>query len=89
MSGHHVDTAKDMGWAGLTNGDLLYEAERNGYEIFLSADQSIRYQQNLTGRRIALLILLDNAWPKVRERTADIQRAIEDLELGDYRELEI
>ncbi len=61
-----MDPSKERGWKGLTNGDLLDEAERNNYEVFLTADQSIRYQQNLTERRIALLVLMDNSWPNGR-----------------------
>jgi hypothetical protein len=54
---HTVVKAKDRGWDKLSNGDLLAEAERAGFEIFLTADKNIRYQQNLTGRRIAILVL--------------------------------
>ena len=81
--------AKDNGWETLSNGDLLNAAEQNDYEIFITADQSIRFQQNLARRRLSVLVLIGNAWRRVRERTADIQSAIDKLEPGEYRELEI
>ena len=89
LSGHQVETSRDRGWEGLRNGNLLDVAERNNYEVLLTADQSIRYQQNLSGRRIALLVLMDNAWPRIRERTADVQEALDGPQPGEYRELEI
>ena len=81
--------AKGNGWETLSNGDLLNAAEQNGYEIFNTADQSIRFQQNLAHRRLSVLVLIGNAWPRVRERIADIQAEINKLEPGEYRELEI
>ena len=89
LSGHQVETAKDRGWEGLNNGDLLEEAERDDYELFITADQSIRYQQNLAGRRIAILLLTDNLWPNVRQKGADVQSAIDQMKPGEYQELEI
>ena len=64
-------------------------ADGNNYEAFVTADQNIRYQQNLTGRRIAVLVLMDNLWPNVRRRAADIGDALDRLQPGDYRELEV
>lgn len=89
MSGHLIDTAAEIGWEALSNGFLLNEAERNDYEVFITADQSIRHQQNLTRRRIAVLALMDNLWPNVRQRVADIREAVDGLQPGEYRELEI
>ena len=89
MSGHQVETAKDRGWEGLNNGDLLEEAEKDNYEVFITADHSIRYQQNLARRRIAILFLTDNLWPNVRQKAAEVQSAIDQMKPGEYRELEI
>jgi predicted nuclease of predicted toxin-antitoxin system len=60
LTGHTATHASAKGWAELTNGDLLTAAEADGFEIFLTADKNIRYQQNLTGRRIALVVLGTN-----------------------------
>ncbi len=89
LFGHHVDTAREKGWERLDNGDLLDQAEGENYEVFVTADQSIRYQQNLYGRRIAVLVLLDNLWPNVRQKTTDVQELLDLLQPGEYRELEI
>lgn len=66
LSGHSVTRAKERGWDTLTNGDLLTEAERAGFDVLLTADKNIRYQQNLRGRRIALVVLSTPQWPLVR-----------------------
>ena len=60
-----VDTAYEKGWAELRNGNLLDNAERENYEIMITADQSMRYQQNLEHRRIAIIVLLSNKWPRI------------------------
>jgi len=65
LPGHTVAKAKDKGWDTLTNGDLLAEAEREGFDVLLTADQNMRYQQNLTGRKIAIVVLSTPQWPVV------------------------
>src|SRR5260370_23199913 len=57
LIGHTVTEARDRGWDRLSNGDLLAEAERAGFYVLLTADKNIRYQQNLSGRRIAIVLL--------------------------------
>jgi hypothetical protein len=57
LIGHTVTKTKDLGWDRLSNGELLKAAEEAGYEILITTDKNIRYQQNLTGRRIALVVL--------------------------------
>jgi hypothetical protein len=57
LTGHTVQKAKDMGWDTLSNGDLLKAGEAAGFEILLTTDKNIQYQQNLTGRKIALVVL--------------------------------
>jgi hypothetical protein len=49
-----------------SNGDLLTAAESDGFELLITADQSIRYQQNLTERKICLIVLSTNDWPTIR-----------------------
>jgi hypothetical protein len=62
LIGHTVIKAMDRGWDRLSNGDLLTEAERAGFEVFLTADKNIRYQQNLPVRRIAVVVLSTPRW---------------------------
>jgi hypothetical protein len=57
---HEVSTAREMGWEALTNGALLEEAQRHGFEVFITVDQNIRYQQNLKDRSIAVCVLVSN-----------------------------
>ena len=68
LTGHEVDTARQRGWEELSNGDLLNVAEREGYEVFITADQKIPYQQNLDRRSFGVVILLSNTGHKL-ERT--------------------
>jgi hypothetical protein len=57
LSGHIVITAQERGWDTLSNGDLLEAAERAGIDVVVTADKNMRYQQNLAGRKIALVVL--------------------------------
>ena len=66
LTGHDVRTAYEMGWDALANGILLAAAEQAGFDIMVTSDQNIGHQQNLTGRRIALVVLTTNHWLTVR-----------------------
>ena len=76
LAGHVVIRAKDRGWETLSDGDLLTEAERAGFEVFLTADKNIRYQKNLAARNIAIVVLSTPQWPLVRLHTARIAAAV-------------
>jgi hypothetical protein len=82
--GHHVTAAFEMGWAGISNGDLIAAAEVEGFEVLITADQNIRYQQNLIGRRLILIVLSTNIWPIIRANPAPILAAVEQVRPGDY-----
>jgi hypothetical protein len=86
---HTVVKAKDRGWDRLSNGDLLSAAERSGFEVFLTADKNIRYQQNLAGRKIAIVVLGTPQWPLVRLHVAEIAAAINAAIPGSYAEVQI
>ncbi len=66
---HSVTTAYEEGWSNLSNGDLLKSAEDKGYQIFVTTDRNLRYQQNLSDRQIAIVVLLSTSWPKIRTQT--------------------
>jgi hypothetical protein len=83
LSGHDVATAYEMGWSQLTNGNLLKEAEAS-FDIFITTDQSLQYQQNLSGRRLAILTLWTTSWPKLQRHLPQIIAAIEKLSTGDF-----
>ncbi len=63
LIGHDVTEAFERGWERLKNGDLLTAAETAGFEILVTSDKNIRYQQNLTGRKIAIIVLGKGQWP--------------------------
>ena len=86
---HSVHTANDERWDRLTNGDLLAQAERESYELLITADQSVPYQQNLNRMQLAILILSDNRWPYVRDRIGEIRAAINGIGPGEIREVPI
>lgn len=83
-SRHTVLTTWFRGWSGLKNGALLTAAEEDGFDLLITADQELSYQQNLAGRRIAILVLSTNNWGVIRERITDIAAAIESIPSGGY-----
>jgi len=76
-----------MGWGGLKNGDLLREAERQ-FEVFISTDQNLKHQQQVIGRKLAILVLPTNDWPTIRSKGADIDPRVATLKPGDFIELD-
>ena len=86
---HEVATAQRMGWGGISNGDLLDKAERAGFQVFILADKNLRYQQNLSGRRIAILELWTNHRPTLEKHFAEIHAAVGKLSAGEYSIFEI
>jgi predicted metal-dependent phosphoesterase TrpH len=74
LEGHTVRTAAQQGWDRLRNGDLLNAAEEAGFDILLTTDKNMRYRQNLTGRKIAVVVLGRPQWPQLRNH---IQRVVD------------
>ena len=89
LRGHTVVRAKDRGWDTLSNGDLLLAAEEAGFDVLVTADKNMRYQQNLAGRKIALVVLGTPQWPIVRLHLARIAAAIDGAKPGSYVEVEL
>ena len=73
---HSVETALERGWATLLNGDLLQAAENAGFEVMITTDQNLQYQQNLAARRIAIIVLNTTSWPRIRAATEAIASAV-------------
>ena len=86
---HSVIEARDRGWATLKNGDLLQAAEQSGFELFLTADKNIRYQQNLAGRKIAIVVLSQLRWRLVRSKIPEIAAAVGTASNGSFTEVDI
>ena len=89
LAAHSVDTASERGWSDLDNGDLLEAAEDEGYDLLITTDQNIRYQQDLAHRNIAILVLLSTAWPLIQQKVDDISAAINEMEPGKLKEIAI
>ncbi len=89
LIGHQVETAYERGWAELTNGELLTTVERAGYELMVTTDQRIRYQQNLTGRRLALVVIDTNNWIRIRKWASLVVDAVDRIEPGGYVDVAI
>ena len=86
LTGHAISTAYEMGWAKLENGDLLNAAE-SAFDVFITTDQNLRYQQNLAARRLAILVLPTTSWPMIQFHLPKIAAAVSVLRPGDFVEL--
>jgi hypothetical protein len=90
LEGHTVITAKSRGWDRLTNGALLKVAEEAVVDILFTTDQRIRYQQNLTGRKIAFVVLTGTTkWSRVRLHLERIAAVVDAATPGSYSEIAI
>jgi predicted nuclease of predicted toxin-antitoxin system len=83
---HACSTVQDLGWGGIKNGDLLQRAEGE-FDLFVTSDQNIRYQQNLSGRRIAILELSTNDISRIQAASALIEEALEKIQPNEFRQL--
>ena len=83
---HAVDTAFERGWSQLKNGDLIQHAETGGYDLLVTTDQNLRYQQNLVGRRIAIFVLPTTSWPRLHACERAIAEAVNAMQPGGYIE---
>ena len=87
LSHHDIATAYELGWAKLKNGELLSAAETNGFELFVTTDSNLKYQQNLKSRRIAVVVLNTTSWPRVQRAIAEVVRAVDTAAGCDYTEV--
>jgi hypothetical protein len=85
---HVVETAYERGWSNLKNGDLLSQAEAEGFDALITTDQNLRYQQNLSGRRISVVVLMTANWPRIKKHVDLVVQAIDSLRLGSYEEIQ-
>jgi len=89
LEDHSVTTAKQAGWDRLSNGLLLSAAEQDGFDLLLTTDKGMRYQQNFSDRKIALLVLGNSRWPVARLHVAKIVAAVNARVPGSYAEVDI
>jgi hypothetical protein len=89
LKGHTVTRAKELGWDTLSNGDLLRAADEAGFDVFVTTDKNLKYQQNLKERNLAVVVLGNSAWPIVHRHAALVIVAIDSAAPGTYSEIEI
>ena len=89
LSGHTVTEAVERGWDRLNNGELLAAAEAAGFEVLVTTDKNMRYQQNLTNRKIAFVVLGNSRWPVVRRFVERVVAAVDRATPGSYAEVDI
>lgn len=82
-----VDTAAERGWSQLQNGRLLECAEADGYDVLVTTDQNLRYQQDLASRKIAVLVLMTTSWPRIRPEAQRVYESVRTLGIGGYVEV--
>ena len=82
---HDVSTVAYVGWSGLQNGDLLRVAEEAGFEVFLTADKKLSYQQNLTGRALAIVVLSTLDWEIMKPHLSRIVAAVNVAVPGSFQ----
>src|SRR5205809_8033188 len=89
LKGHMVRTATQQGWDTLRNGALLTAAEDAGFDVLLTTDKNMRYQQNLAGRKITVVVLSHSQWPGVRVHVGLVTAAVNAATPGSYPEVDI
>jgi hypothetical protein len=89
LKGHVVVEAIDRGWDRLANGELIAAAEAAGFELLLTTDKNIRYQQNLKDRKIAFVVIGNQQWPILRRHVDKVVAAVNAATRGSFTEVEI
>jgi predicted nuclease of predicted toxin-antitoxin system len=88
LDGHTCRTAQQMGWRNIRNGELLDLAEGE-FDVFITADQGVRYQQNLTGRQIGILELSTNKLRLIEAAARQMKEAVDSIGPTEFRRIEI
>ena len=89
LGGHEVTEARQLGWETISNGALLKLAEEAGFELLVTTDKNLRYQQNLADRKISLVVLGQSPWWLVRQHLVAIRNVVNAATPGSFDEVEI
>jgi hypothetical protein len=89
LKDHIVVEAIERGWGRLANGELIEAAEAAGFEVLLTTDKNMRYQQNLVGRKIAFVVVGNQQWPTLRRYVEMVVAAVNAATPGSYAEVDI
>jgi hypothetical protein len=87
LAEHSIATAHEMGWSQLANLALLVAAEAASFELFVTTDQQLSHQQDLTGLRMAILVLPTTSWPLIQQRIAEVRAAVKSIQAGTLVQL--
>lgn len=85
LPGHFVKTSRELGWDMLKNGDLLNAGETNGYDVMVTGDKNLSYQQNLAGRKLALIVLETTDWNILKRNPASVAVAVDSALPGSFQ----
>src|ERR1035437_6106903 len=86
LTPHTVSTAFEMDWSNLENGELLRAAEGK-FDVLITTDQNLQYQQNLTGRQLAVLVLPTTNWPEIQQHQSQVAMAVDAMKPGTFQQL--
>lgn len=86
---HEVTEARKLKWERISNGALLRLAEEAGFNVLVTTDKNVRYQQNLAGRKISIVVLGNSPWWLVRQHLDEIDVAVNAVLPGSFAEVEI
>jgi hypothetical protein len=89
LVGHSVETAYERGWSGLQNGELIAAAQAAGFEVFITTDKNLKYQQNLAARALCVVALSTTSWPRIQGSLPAVLAAVESSTPGGYVEVSI
>jgi len=88
LANHQIETVFELGWSTLENGALLALADQS-FDLFITTDQQLRYQQNLSGRTVRVAVLMTTSWPRIRAAVAQVVAIINEIKPGEYREIKL
>jgi hypothetical protein len=89
LRSHDVTTVYELAWSALKNGTLIAQAEAAGFDVLVTTDKNWKHQQNLSGRRLAFVVLLSTSWPKIQMKVSAVVIAVDEATIGSYVEVEI
>ena len=89
LAQHEVVTAYERGWSQLSNGELLQVAEADHFDVFVTTDSHLKYQQNLSSRRIAIVVLSTPSWPRIQRSVETVVQSLDAIAAGAYIEVSI
>jgi hypothetical protein len=86
---HEVSTAYELGWSTLKNGELLDAAEAHGFEVLVTTDTNLKYQQHIASRTIAIVVLSTTSWPRIKVAADLVIAAVNVATARTYAEVRV